>query len=129
MGLFQVDVRVSNPTDPDRHFDEKFWVDTGAFLTCIPEDRLQQIGIVPERTRRGILADGREVRYLQGRAVLAVDQIQESATSPVLFGPPGSLYLLGALSLGLFVVQADPVTQTLKPISPVIIAGIAADAA
>jgi predicted aspartyl protease len=117
VGLFQVHVRVSNSRDPDRWFDEKFWVDTGAFLTSIPEDRLHEIGITPDRTRRVVLADGRETRYLQGQAVLSVEEIQESAVSPVLFGPPGSLFLLGALSLELFAVQADPVSQKLKPIA------------
>ena len=117
MGMFQVDVRVANPRDRDRVFEERFRVDTGAFLSSIPEDRLKEIGIEPERTRRVILADGRETRFLQGEAILSVDQIQESATCPVLFGPPGSLFLLGATALELFAVQADPVTQTLKPIA------------
>ena len=44
MGMFQVNVTVANPRDASRSFQEKFWVDTGAFYTFIPEDRLSEIG-------------------------------------------------------------------------------------
>jgi predicted aspartyl protease len=117
MGMFQVNVRVTNPKDSSRFFEEKFWVDTGAFISLIPEDRLEQVGIVPMRTRSVISADGRPIKCLQAEAVLAVAEIDESATCPVLFGPKGSLYLLGATALELFAVQADPTTQTLKPVA------------
>jgi hypothetical protein len=38
----------------------------------------------------------------------------------VIFGPPGSLYLLGATTLEIFAVDVDPVARRLKPISAVI---------
>jgi len=38
----------------------------------------------------------------------------------IVFGPPGSLYLLGATALENFGVQADPTTQRLRPITAVI---------
>jgi predicted aspartyl protease len=120
MGMFQVAVRVANPRDTTRFFDEKFWVDTGALYTFAPEDRLQQIGLVPLRTREVILADGRRDRRLLGEAVLTIPQLEESLTCPVVFGPPGSLYLLGATALENFGVQADSTTQQLKPVAAVI---------
>lgn len=122
MGMFQVDVRVANPRAPERFFEERFWVDTGAFYTYIPEDRLQEIGLDPLRTRAVILADGRQDRRLQGEAFLTIAQLGESATCPVLFAPAGGLYLLGATALENFGVQADPTTQTLKPITAIIAA-------
>jgi predicted aspartyl protease len=120
MGMFQVHVRVANPRDRTRSFDEQFWVDTGALYTFIPEDHLQQLGIVPLRTRELILADGRHDRRLLGEAILTIPQLDESLTCPVVFGPPGSLYLLGATALENFGVQADPTTQQLKPVAAVI---------
>ena len=120
MGMFQVTVRVSNPRDPSRFFDEKFWVDTGALYTFVPQDRLEQIGITPLRARELILADGRHDRRLLGEAVLTIPQLEESLTCPVVFAPSGSLYLLGATALENFAVQADPTTQQLKPIAAVI---------
>lgn len=118
--MFQVAVRLSNPHDPSRFFDEKFWVDTGAFYSFVPEDRLHDIGIAPLRTREMILADGRRDRRSLGEAVFTVPELQESLTCPVVFAPPGSLYLLGATALENFGVEADPTAQRLKPITAII---------
>lgn len=120
MGMFQVTVKVTNPQDHSRFFSEKFWVDTGALYSFIPEDRLEQIGLRPLRTRELILADDRRDPRLLGEAVLTVPQLDESLTCPVIFAPAGSLYLLGATALENFGVQADPTTQQLKPIAAVI---------
>jgi predicted aspartyl protease len=120
MGMFQVSVRVANPHDASRFFDEKFWVDTGALYSFVPDDRLHEIGITPLRTRELILADGRHDRRLLGEAVLTIPVLEESLTCPVIFAPAGSLYLLGATALENFGVQADPTSQQLKPIAAVI---------
>jgi predicted aspartyl protease len=120
MGMFQVRVRVSNPSDRSRYFEEDFWVDTGALYSFIPEARLTEIGIVPLRTRELILADGRHDRRSLGEAVLSVAQLNESLTCPVIFAPANSLYLLGATALENFGVQADPTTRQLRPMAAVI---------
>ncbi len=120
MGMCQVNVAVANPRDVSRVFQEKFWVDTGAPYTFVPEDRLSEIGIQPVRARDLILVDGRQERRLLGEAVLTVSDLEESLTCPVVFGPAGSLYLLGATALEIFGVRADPTTQQLKPIAAII---------
>jgi predicted aspartyl protease len=118
--MFQVTVRVANPHDTSRSFEERFWVDTGAFYTYIPEERLHEIGISPTRSRDLILADGRVERRLLGEAMLSIAELAESATCPVVFASAGSLYLLGATALENFGVQADPTTQQLKPVALII---------
>jgi predicted aspartyl protease len=120
MVMFQVRVRVSNPVEPSRFFEEDFWVDTGTLYSFIPEGRLHEIGIRPLRTRELILADGRRDRRSPGEAVLTLPQLDESLTCPVIFAPADSLYLLGATALENFGVQADPTTRQLKPIAAVI---------
>ena len=120
MGMFQVRVSVANPSERSRFFEENFWVDTGALYSFIPEDRLKEIGIQPLLTRELILADGRHDRRFLGEGVLTVPQLNESLTCPVIFAPKDSLYLLGATALENFGVQADPITQRLKPIAAVI---------
>jgi hypothetical protein len=120
MGMFQVRVTVANPQDRTHVFEEPFWVDTDALYTFVPEDRLTEIGVTPRRAREPILADGRRDRRLLGEAVLTVPDLGESLTCPVVFGPPGSRYLLGATALENFGVEADPTTQRLKPIAAVI---------
>lgn len=120
MGMFQVRVRVSNPSERSRYFDENFRVDTGALYSFIPEERLNEIGIRPLRTREFISTDGRRDRRSLGEAVLTIPQLDESLTCPVIFAPADSLYLLGATALENFGVQADSTTQQLKPIIAVI---------
>ena len=120
MGMFQVTVRVSNPHDDSRSFEERFWVDTGAFYTYIPGDRLHEIGIVPDATRELVLADGRTERRLLGEARLTVAELGESSTCKVIFAPEGSLYLIGATALENFGVEADPTTQRLKPVAIIV---------
>ncbi|MFQ5665400.1 MAG: clan AA aspartic protease [Candidatus Binatia bacterium] len=118
--MFQVKVKVTNPADPSRWFEEHFWVDSGALYSFVPEDRLAAIGLQPLKTREVILADGRRERRLFGEAQLTVEGLDETLTCPIVFGPIGSLYLLGATALEAFGVGADPVTRRLHPVTAVI---------
>ena len=120
MGMFKVRAKVSNPADPERFFEEDFWVDTGAFHSLIPEDRLLGIDIKPVHTRECTLADGRRDRRLEGEALFTIPDLKETHTCSVIFGPKGSLCLLGATTLENFVVEADPANGRLKPIAMII---------
>ncbi|HEX5471291.1 MAG TPA: hypothetical protein VFW73_05365 [Lacipirellulaceae bacterium] len=120
MGMFQVKVRVANPDEPERSFEEKFWVDTGALYSFVPGKRLEEIGIAPIRTRELILADGRHDKRQMGEARFTINELGETLTCPVIFGPDDSLYLLGATALEIFGVDADPTSKTLKPIAAII---------
>src|SRR5690348_7056187 len=99
MGMFKVRVVVKNPNDGSRSFEEDFWVDTGALYSFVPESRLREIGVEPVRTRELVLADGRHEQRLLGEARMTVAELGETLTCPIVFGPPGSLYLLGATAL------------------------------
>jgi hypothetical protein len=120
MGMFQIRVKVANPAERSRFFEENFWVDTSALYSFVPKGRLKEIGISPLRARDFIFTDGRRDRRLLGEAVLTIPQLDESMTCPVIFAPADSLYLLGATALENFGVQADPTTQQLRPIIAVI---------
>ena len=120
MGMFQVKVKVTNPAQPAKFFEEMFWVDTGALYSFVPEDRLQSIDLKPLRSRELILADGRRDRRLLGEALMTISELDETLTCPVIFAPPNSLYLLGATAMENFGVEADPTERRLKPIAAVI---------
>jgi predicted aspartyl protease len=120
MGMFQVNVNVSNPADPTRAFERPFWVDTGALYTFVPETELHAIGLVPRFTREFVLADGRRDRRLVGEAQLQIEGFPDSITCLVVFAPRDSLFLLGATALENFALSPDPMSQTLKPITAVI---------
>src|SRR5438067_701609 len=116
MGMFQVKVRVANPDEPERLFDEMFWVDTGALYSFVPAARLEGIGVKPRRSRELIMADGRQATMQLGEAPFTIADLGETLTCPVVFGPDDSLYLLGATALEIFGVDADPTTRALKTI-------------
>jgi predicted aspartyl protease len=120
MGMFQVKVSVANPQSPQRSFLEPFWVDTGALYSFVPEGRLKEIGVAPKFTRDFVFADGKKDRRLVGEAAFSIEGSDETITCLVVFGPPESLFLLGATALENFGVQADPTTQKLRPITAVI---------
>jgi clan AA aspartic protease len=120
MGMFKVRVQVANPSEPDRCFEEDFWVDTGALYSFVPEDRLQEIGLEPLRTRELIMADGRRTQRPFGEARFTIADLGETMTCPIVFAPRGALYLLGATALENFGVDADPTERKLKPISAII---------
>jgi hypothetical protein len=64
--MFKKKVKVSNSKDPDRFFEEEFWVDTEALYSFVPEDYLERIGVEPSVKRNLILADGRKDTRLLG---------------------------------------------------------------
>src|SRR2546423_6535114 len=120
MEMFKVKVRVANPDDQERLFDEMFWVNTGALYSFVPAARLEGIGLKPRRSRELIMADGRQATMQLGEAPFTIEALGETLTCPVVFGPADSLYLLGATALEIFGVDADPTSKRLKPILAII---------
>jgi clan AA aspartic protease len=121
MGMFQVKVRVANPEAPERSFEDLFWVDTGATLySFVSAQLLDSIGLKPLRSRELIMADGRRDTMQLGEARFSIEELGETLTCPVIFGPENSLNLLGATALENFGVDADPTTKKLKPILAII---------
>jgi hypothetical protein len=116
MGMFQVRVKVTNPSSPEQFFEENFWVALGALYSFIPEDRLRAIGIEPLHTRELILTEGRRDRRLLGEALFTIEELHETLTCPVT----GALFLLGATTLENFGVEADTTTRKLKPVLGII---------
>ena len=120
MGLLKKRVRLSNSKNPELFFEEEFWVDTGALYSFVPEDYLQRIGVEPAATRKLVMADGRQETRLLGFCDFQIEGLQGSIPCPVVFGPKGSLFLLGATALENFGVEVDPIQKKLKPILAVI---------
>ena len=60
MGLFKKRVTLRNSKQPERFFEEEFWIDTGALYSFVPEDVLERIGVEPAATRNLVLANGRQ---------------------------------------------------------------------
>jgi hypothetical protein len=75
---------------------------------------------VPKFPRDFVFAEGTKDRRLVGEAAFSIEGYDETITCLIVFGPPGSLFLLGATALENFGVQADPTALKLRPITAVI---------
>lgn len=120
MGMFQVRVKVSNPKNPDLHFEEDFWVDTGALYSFVPEDRLHSIKVEPLQKRDLVFADGRRINGILSTPLITIPIINETLHCPVIFAPKNSEYILGTTALDIFCVEADHVNKTLGPTHAII---------
>ena len=111
MGLFSVNIGVGHPDGGDRA-EVSAAVDTGSLHTMLPEWLLTQMRIQPMLERSFRFANGGEVPL--GVGFCRITWQGDAALCPVIFGPEYQ-YLLGATTLEIFDVAAEPVTQTLVP--------------
>jgi predicted aspartyl protease len=88
-------------------------VDTGATYTWIPRQTLDRLGVTPTGRRRLQLADGQIIERESGLVLITVDGITVATTC--IFGDPGSLPLMGAVTLEECGLAPDPVRQLLIP--------------
>ena len=115
MEMFKKRVRVSNPYDDTKFFEEDFWVDSGVLYSTIPLDLLEQIDFEPERTKDVLLANGSIEKKLFGQCKLEVIGLDSKTSCPVIAGNADSLFLLGATAMENFSVEVDLIAKDLKP--------------
>ena len=113
MGAFTVTIGIGNPGGGDL-VPVAAMVDTGAAHSMMPESLLSRLRLEPSERFRYTLADGSEVEYGYGMARFGIDDREWPC--PVIFGPDDE-YLLGATTLEIFNLMADPVGQRLLPAS------------
>ena len=117
MGTIRVDIEIENPSQPgSRLRTREVLVDTGAELSWIPSDILEQLGIARRKEMRFRRADGTVLSRWTGSAWVYASGT--SATDDVVFGQPGDLTLLGARSLEGLNLRIDPVSKTLVDAGP-----------
>ncbi len=88
-------------------------VDTGAIYTMLPEDILDRLSIPRLETVIFEMADDSLVEYWIGSATVRLEG--RMLPVPVVFAKPDSTPLLGATTLEIFRLVADPVNQQLIP--------------
>lgn len=97
----------------ERSLDVDAIVDTGAFMTTLPESLLRQVGIEPAGTRQFVIADGSRIERDWGYAILTIRD--QSQITYVAFGADDGPHLLGALTLEEFGLAVDPQEENLIP--------------
>jgi predicted aspartyl protease len=75
---------------------------------------LEELGVVAEQERPFVLADGQEVHY--PTAWIQIQLQGRQGPTIVVFAPPGSEPILGAVTLAGFCLAADPVNERLIPV-------------
>ena len=87
MGVFRIDIRLSNPTqDRIDEIDAKALVDTGAMHLCIPETLRRQLKLEGATTRLVRIANG--------------ETIDVPYVGPVKIGMMGREVFIGAMVMG-----------------------------
>ncbi len=117
MGIMHVEVSIRNPAEPDRVWEGKFLVDTGATDTLVPKHHLDSIGLKPKSHRSYGLADGSELRL--GIAGADIEFMGESTYGTVVFGDEDAEPLLGVTALESVGIEVDPHNQTMKKLPAV----------
>ncbi len=113
MSTFTYPAFVANPSGGTPPVEVKFLVDTGAMFTCLPASQLEALGLAPQWRVPIMLADGRQEEWAAAEILLTING--RTLHTTCLFGPAGSLALLGAVSLEQFALSVDPLTRTLVP--------------
>ena len=113
MGAFSTTVRVGNPAGGDT-LEIQALVDTGASHSMFPTSLLDALHIARRSQFDGTLADGSEVSYWSGWALIGIDG--EEATCRVIFGPEGDeSSVVGSTTLQMLMFKVDPVREVLEP--------------
>ena len=113
MSTFTYPVLIANPQGDTPPVEVKPLVDTGAMFTCLPTPQLEAIGLAPQWRVLVTLADGRRDEWGAAEVLMTIDG--RTLHTSCLFGPPGGLPLLGAVTLEQFALAVDPLTRTLVP--------------
>ena len=113
MGEVRVPVRVANPDAPDRSWEADFLVDSGASVSVVPVDVLNQLGIDARRLGRFYLANESSIVRRVGLATFTVAGETEDAS--VMFGEEGSEPILGLTVLQSLGFLVDPLRERLLP--------------
>jgi len=111
VGLTYVRIRVSREASTPTHAI-RVLVDTGATYTMLPKSVLSALVVIPSRTELVRLGDGRLVEWSIGEAYVRYGKY--ATHTWILFGEPGSLSLLGALTLEELSLHVDPNSRRLR---------------
>ena len=113
MGVFWQTLKVGNPQGGDLA-EIQALVDTGAADSMFPTSFLSALRLRPLDSHTYVLADGSRVDLPYGIALININDATRPC--PVVFGP-GDDALLGATTLEIFKLMADPNTGSLLPAS------------
>lgn len=118
MGITYAKLKIKNPKDERRFFEEDFLVDSGAQYTVLPEKYWQQIKLKSQRTQEFMLADGKKVARKIGTAMIEFKN--KKGSSPVILGKKNDVLLLGAITLESLGLSINPFQRKIYETKPLL---------
>ena len=112
MGTFTLELEVGNPGH-EEFVAAQAMVNTGAIYTTLPEDLLDRLGVACLESDIFEMADDSLVEYAKGSATVRL--YGRTLPVPVGFACSDNTPLLGATTLEIFRLVADPVNEQLVP--------------
>ena len=120
MGFVTTKALVSATENGKRAAELEFLVDTGAIYSLVPADQLKRLGIKPTEKRKFRQASGRAIVRQVGEARFRIGK--SKGVSPVIFGRKRDQPLLGVVTLEVLGLEVDPISETLKPATLLLLA-------
>ena len=112
MGFVHVTVQVSSPSNPQEEREIELLVDTGAILSVIPRQMLEERGVPALGSRRFRGFGGVPQR---DTAALLIRYNGDVTGTTAIFGEADDTPILGVTALGSLGYQVDPTSGELKP--------------
>ena len=116
MGTFRIDIEIESPITGARRRVHSVLVDTGAELSWIPGEVLEELAIERRKVWRFRQANGTVLERWTGFVIVHVADVV--TTDEVVFGEPGDLVLLGARSLEGLNLRVEPASKRLVDAGP-----------
>ena len=117
MDTFGIDIELENPARAGhRHTLRSVMIDTGAELSWVPREVLENLGIERTKLARFRQATGAIVERWTGE--VRIFAAGTRTVDEVVFGEPNDLLLLGARSLEGLNLTVDPVNKRLVDAGP-----------
>ena len=117
MGIFRVTIEIGDPQGQSYESVEAL-VDTGTSDTVVPRSVLERLGVPAQGCWPFTLADERVVEHEIGQTAIRINGTSRIVL--VVFGESDTTVLLGASSLEVFHLAADPVHKRLVPVTGVL---------
>ena len=114
MGTFSATIEIGDPTGT-RFEPVAALVDTGASVTTLPGQLLNDLGVVPHTEFTFVLADGRKIQRPVGRTWIRIGD--RSEITLVVFADDDVEPLLGAYSLQGLMLGVDSPDEQLVPVN------------
>jgi predicted aspartyl protease len=113
MGMFEVNVKLTNLASPGRAEEVSLLVDTVATLSWVPREVLNSLGATVFSRLPFELAEGRRLERETTAVLMTIDG--RKALVPVALGEPGEEAVLGLTALETLGLDVDSAAKKLIP--------------